>query len=121
MYHSILSYLTPFEQTLFKGLDQLEIIINYKFNNQLILLEASTHGTFHNPLCSSYEKLEYLGEIKLEQIDFEPTGIRYEQMSVQIKIPRELEDFFEALAGAVFVDSGCSYETIWRVFSPFQS
>lgn len=23
MYHSILSYLTPFEQTLFKGLDQL--------------------------------------------------------------------------------------------------
>jgi hypothetical protein len=65
MYHSILSYLTPFEQTLFKRLDQLEIIINYKFNNQLILLEASTHGTFHNPLCSSYEKLEYLGDIKL--------------------------------------------------------
>lgn len=30
----------------------------------------------------------------------------------------ELGDFFEALARAVFVDSGSSYETVWRVFSP---
>jgi hypothetical protein len=40
-------------------------------------------------------------------------------MSVRIKIPKELGHFFEALAGAVFIDSGSSYETVWRVFSPF--
>lgn len=70
IYPSILRILTPFEQTLFRGLDRLQIIINYNFNNQLILLEASTHKTFHNPLCESYEKLEYLGDIKLGKSGF---------------------------------------------------
>lgn len=69
IYASILRNLTPFEQSLFKGLDQLEIIIKHKYNNQLILLEASTHRTFHNLLCSSYEKLEYLGDVKLGCLD----------------------------------------------------
>jgi hypothetical protein len=31
---------------------------------------------------------------------------------VRIDIPKELGDFFEALAGAMYVDSCSSYETI---------
>ena len=33
--------------------------------------------------------------------------------------PKALGDILEALAGAVFLDSGLSLETVWRVFEPF--
>jgi hypothetical protein len=54
------------------------------------------------------------------QLDFEPTGNRNEQLSVRIKIPKELGNVFEALAGAVFVDSGYAvdmrYDTAMESF-----
>lgn len=33
--------------------------------------------------------------------------------------PKALGDILEALAGAVFLDSGLSLETVWNVFKPF--
>ena len=32
--------------------------------------------------------------------------------------PKSLSDCFEALAGAVFIDSGMSLQTVWESFSP---
>ncbi|EFX68962.1 hypothetical protein DAPPUDRAFT_259250 [Daphnia pulex] len=37
--------------------------------------------------------------MRAQQLDFEPTGIRNEQISIRIDIPKELGEFFEALAG----------------------
>lgn len=32
--------------------------------------------------------------------------------------PKSLSDVFEAIVGAVFVDSGMSLETVWKTFEP---
>lgn len=34
----------------------------------------------------------------------------------EIEVPKVLGDIFESLAGAVFVDSGMSIDTVWKVF-----
>ena len=33
--------------------------------------------------------------------------------------PKFLADLFESVAGAIYLDSGCSLETVWRVYYPF--
>lgn len=33
-----------------------------------------------------------------------------------IEVPKALGDIFESIAGAVYLDSHCSLETVWRVF-----
>ncbi len=32
--------------------------------------------------------------------------------------PKVLGDVLESVAGAIFLDSGCCLETVWRVFKP---
>lgn len=34
----------------------------------------------------------------------------------EIEVPKVLGDVFESIAGAVFVDSGMSLDTVWKVF-----
>lgn len=37
-------------------------------------------------------------------------------MAETVTVPKALGDLFESLAGAVFLDSGNSLETVWRVY-----
>ena len=37
---------------------------------------------------------------------------------VDVEVPKVLGDVLEAVAGAVYVDSGNDLETVWRVFFP---
>lgn len=37
-------------------------------------------------------------------------------MAEDVDVPKALGDIFESLAGAVFIDSGKSLDTVWRVF-----
>lgn len=37
-------------------------------------------------------------------------------MAEDIDVPKALGDIFESLAGAVFIDSGMSLDTVWKVF-----
>ena len=32
--------------------------------------------------------------------------------------PKALGDILESVAGAIFIDSGCCLESVWRVFKP---
>ena len=43
-------------------LDQFEKKINYKFNNQSLLIEALTHSSSSISICQNYERLEFLGD-----------------------------------------------------------
>jgi endoribonuclease Dicer len=36
-----------------------------------------------------------------------------------IEVPKAMGDIFESIAGAVFLDSGCSLESVWTVFFKF--
>jgi len=33
-----------------------------------------------------------------------------------VDVPKVLGDIFEALAGAIFLDSGFSLDTVWKIF-----
>lgn len=40
------------------------------------------------------------------------------KLAEAVEVPKVLGDLFESLAGAIFLDSGNSLETVWRVFYP---
>ena len=35
---------------------------------------------------------------------------------VELEIPKALGDIFESVAGAIYLDSGMSLDTVWRVY-----
>ncbi|XP_029806068.1 endoribonuclease Dicer isoform X2 [Suricata suricatta] len=41
-----------------------------------------------------------------------------EEKEEDIEVPKAMGDIFESLAGAIYMDSGMSLETVWRVYSP---
>jgi len=50
-------------------LAQIELLIGYKANLKLLLIEAVTHPSHRGPnSCGSYERLEYLGDAVLDNI-----------------------------------------------------
>ncbi|KAG9856073.1 P-loop containing nucleoside triphosphate hydrolase protein, partial [Aureobasidium melanogenum] len=49
-------------------IDTVEKLIDYKFANPSLLLEALTHSSFSSPEALSYERLEFLGDAILDQI-----------------------------------------------------
>lgn len=49
-------------------LDTVEKLIDYKFTNPSLLMEALTHSSFSSPEALSYERLEFLGDAVLDQI-----------------------------------------------------
>ena len=40
----------------------------------------------------------------------------HEKEHVELEVPKALGDIFESVAGAVYLDSGMSLDTVWRVF-----
>uniref|UniRef100_A0A1X7SLK6 RNase III domain-containing protein n=1 Tax=Amphimedon queenslandica TaxID=400682 RepID=A0A1X7SLK6_AMPQE len=185
--------------------------IEYSFKNELLLIEAMTHSSYHrNDITGCYQRLEFLGDAildylvtchiyqsdssaepgrmtelrsalvcnsrfaelaislnlhrslchgspnlfndmkkyaqSLKQREKEDRERKLEEMSINdddsaqvivesmedgdidddededddiIEPPKSLSDCFEALAGAVFIDSGMNLQTVWETFSPF--
>lgn len=49
------------------GLDRFERVINYKFKNRALLLQAFTHPSYHyNEITDCYQRLEFLGDAVLD-------------------------------------------------------
>jgi len=44
-----------------------------------------------------------------------------ELLPEDIEVPKVLGDIFESVAGAIFLDSGMSLDTVWRVFYPLMA
>lgn len=38
------------------------------------------------------------------------------KMAEEVEIPKVLGDIFESVAGAIFLDSGNSLQTVWRIY-----
>ena len=49
--------------------------------------------------------------------DSEPEG-EFEEEVEDISPPKVLGDLLESLAGAIFIDSGFSLESVWNIFQP---
>eukprot|EP01105_Mastigella_eilhardi_P014457 TRINITY_DN3296_c0_g1_i3.p1 TRINITY_DN3296_c0_g1~~TRINITY_DN3296_c0_g1_i3.p1 ORF type:complete len:1461 (+),score=325.87 TRINITY_DN3296_c0_g1_i3:432-4814(+) len=165
----------------------IESIINYKFINPSLLVEALTHPSM-NDMVPGYPRLEFVGDAAIDFCVVDYTFHKYPQLPpsslvdlhqaavnnlafayISVKYglhrflrhlspalhqeimqyceswstkeptltfvelqtnefggvtasggdaPKVLADILEALAGAVFVDSGFSYEAVWRSFWP---
>lgn len=60
---------TPSHSTFIHGLTATEQALNYRFRDHSLLLQAFTHTTLprdYNPIPSSYEQLEFLGDALLD-------------------------------------------------------
>ena len=42
--------------------------------------------------------------------------IEFDKMDEDIEIPKALGDIFESVAGAIYLDSGMSLDTVWKVY-----
>lgn len=69
---------------------------------------------FTDDLASSSEESMRTGEEEEEVLDDDTTCDELEGFDP----PKVLGDILEALAAAVFLDSGRSLETVWKVFKP---
>lgn len=152
------------------NLQEVEVILGYKFNNQDLLEEAFTHNSYPEDR-PSYERLEYLGDSvlnflitkvqffqypglspgsltqlrsanvskeKLARVAVNHGFYRYVrpkappleekiqefmhgmkeyplQSNGLLNAPKVLSNVVESTIGAVFVDSNCSLETVWKV------
>ncbi|XP_021945451.1 endoribonuclease Dicer [Folsomia candida] len=167
--------------------DHLELMLEYRFKNKWIIVEAFTHPSYtHNGSTNAYQRLEFLGDAVLDflvthhiyntqnkvtagsltdlrsalvnNVTFGSQAVRYGfhklllqfsprlqesidkfvnfqernnhvvsgsfelltdndcVMAEDIDVPKPLGDIFESLAGAVFIDSGMSLDTVWKVF-----
>ncbi|VEL42837.1 unnamed protein product [Protopolystoma xenopodis] len=81
---------------------------------------------------SSDKKVHFIDEIRIsalnENLSVDSSRLLDESKSSarpplrlyldDVEIPKVLGDIFESLAGAVFLDSGLSLDTVWRVFYP---
>ncbi|CAL8072085.1 unnamed protein product [Orchesella dallaii] len=177
----------PKKQNIIMFLEDLEKVIQYKFKNPWLAVEALTHPTFiGNRETPCYERLEFVGDAVLDflvtnyictetkltdpgkitdlraalvnNVTFASLAVRYGLQTYlkynsktladyiskfkayqdehnhevgdphklysdfdcptvkEIEVPKVLGDIFESIAGAVFVDSGMSIDTTWKVF-----
>lgn len=71
---------------------------------------------FHIWIFKKIFKLQYR-ELSLEDIEpEEATEDDEDEEEVEMEIPKALGDIFESVAGAIYLDSGMSLDTVWRVY-----
>lgn len=172
------SNLTEFIRQNSNNLKKVQSILNYRFNNELLLVQALTHASAFNRHTESYERLEFLGDAILDFLitmtlyrsgltkdpgqittsrsalvnnyTFAKLAIRHkldvfiqhanhqmyedlvrvaEQAATDAKleflsmvdydrISKTLADVFEAVAGAIYLDSGCSLDAVYSIYYP---
>lgn len=49
----------------------------------------------------------------------EETADSNERLASNVDVPKVLGDIFESVAGAIFIDSGMSLDTVWKSYFPF--
>ncbi|KAM7495227.1 hypothetical protein LguiB_029836 [Lonicera macranthoides] len=153
------------------SLEEVEDIIGYKFKDRSLLQRAFTHTTYRDDSCSSYERLEYVGDsvlglliakehyslysdlgpgmltrLRAPNVDKEKLArvavthnldkyLRHKKPLLDTQIrefkkaildypshsnglidaPKDLSDIVESTIGAIFLDSGSSLDTTWKV------
>ena len=51
-----------------------------------------------------------------EDSEVNSEDLERENDDLELEIPKALGDIFESVAGAIFLDSGMSLDTVWRVY-----
>ncbi|XP_063802608.1 endoribonuclease Dicer [Pseudophryne corroboree] len=119
---------------LISGFVNFEKKINYPFKNKAYLLQAFTHASYHYNTITveslgliSMSKIWLFGRnssIKTSSAQTSPNSIwlrrseEDEEKEEDIEVPKAMGDIFESLAGAIYMDSGMSLETVWQVYYP---
>ncbi|KAG8390725.1 hypothetical protein BUALT_Bualt01G0113300 [Buddleja alternifolia] len=113
----------------------LESLLNYKFQDVTLLVEALTHGSYMLPeIPGCYQRLEFLGDAVLDYCitmhlhhkypglspglltDLRSASVNndcYAQSTIKV-----LGDVIESLGGAILVDSGYNKDTVFQSMRP---
>lgn len=62
------------------------------------------------PLATSERNCCHFSQLRRSEED--------EEKEEDIEVPKAMGDIFESLAGAIYMDSGMSLETVWQVYYP---
>lgn len=80
-------------------------------------LLVDTSGSLSQPICNpvlSWRGLKltvvFSSQLRRSEED--------EEKEEDIEVPKAMGDIFESLAGAIYMDSGMSLETVWQVYYP---
>ncbi|XP_062617556.1 endoribonuclease Dicer-like [Saccostrea cucullata] len=69
------------------------------------------------PLFGVMEKFVARQKEREDEIDLsDDEGEGEDEEHVELEVPKALGDIFESLAGAIYLDSGMSLDTVWRVY-----
>lgn len=69
------------------------------------------------PLFNVIEKFVTRQKEREDEIDLEDEEEEGDdEVKVELEVPKALGDIFESLAGAIYLDSGMSLDTVWRVY-----
>ncbi|XP_071160069.1 endoribonuclease Dicer-like [Mytilus edulis] len=70
------------------------------------------------PLFNVIEKFVTRQKEREDEIDLEDEEQEEgdDEVKVELEVPKALGDIFESLAGAIYLDSGMSLDTVWRVY-----
>ncbi|XP_033634026.1 endoribonuclease Dicer-like [Asterias rubens] len=96
------------------------LAVKFGYHKYFKALSPELFHVINNFVIFVKEKKEALGMgSQLKVLNLEGlTGSGNEDESEDIEVPKALGDIFESVAGAVYLDSGMSLDTVWRVYYP---
>ncbi|XP_022096692.1 endoribonuclease Dicer-like [Acanthaster planci] len=94
------------------------LAVKFGYHKYFKALSPELFHVIDNFVTFVKEKKEALGmgsQLKVLDVEGLPG---HEDESEDIEVPKALGDIFESVAGAVYLDSGMSLDTVWRVYYP---
>uniref|UniRef100_A0A061QLI9 Putative dicer-2 n=1 Tax=Cupiennius salei TaxID=6928 RepID=A0A061QLI9_CUPSA len=106
--------LTDLRSALVNNIYFAYVAVKYEYNKYIKMLSSHLFGLM-NYFIDELKKSEafkffekhgyYLEEIECFELD-------------EVEVPKALGDIFESVAGAIYLDSGMSLDTVWKVYYP---
>ncbi|KFD55529.1 hypothetical protein M514_03581 [Trichuris suis] len=88
------------------------LAVKFKFHQYFMVLNPT--------LCTKIEKFVTMLETLQQDANFDSELYLLEEEDEEaeedVEVPKVLGDIFESVAGAIYLDSGCSLHAVWRVY-----
>ena len=88
------------------------LAVKYWYHKYLHALTPDLHNVIRDYVfyCETQDDVEGMEAVLKKEIEEED-----DDDSEDVEVPKVLGDIYESVAGAIFLDSGMSLETVWKV------
>ncbi|OUC47858.1 RNase3 domain protein [Trichinella nativa] len=93
--------------------------VKYKFHHYFMYLCPGLMmmiEKFVKTLDIIKENANFDREVRVDSLNLYLLEGEEENAEEQVEVPKALGDIFESVAGAIYLDSGCSLHTVWRIY-----